>query len=237
MSIIRAPRPDQGFLIISNEVLRDDRLSYRALGILVNILSRPDNWKADYRALAKGEGREGETAVRTALKELERAGYLIRRRRRDEKGHWQWDQIVYDSPQTAQTDITAGQPMSQESTRGNPGVETYDCKEVPKTKNLEEDELEWPAHGAGDEKKIDTFEDWRSEDLDLFRSLIDGDHIYSDGTEWKPEGRHSIEAFYQAFRKRKNGTPMQWPGRYFERISENEGVENYLMAHGLEAVE
>ena len=59
MTIIRAPRPDSGFLIVANDVVRDSRLSYRARGTLLSILSRPDDWRTDAEQLVReAPGRE-----------------------------------------------------------------------------------------------------------------------------------------------------------------------------------
>lgn len=78
-SIIRAESRDR-YTVVHNETVEDGTLSFRALGLLVYILSKPDHWRTHVSQLAStretGEGRE---AVRTALKELERAGYVERR--------------------------------------------------------------------------------------------------------------------------------------------------------------
>ena len=69
MSIIRSPRVESNFSVISNSVIRDTRLSYRARGVLLDILSRPDNWRISADSLARS-GSEGRHAILTALKEL-----------------------------------------------------------------------------------------------------------------------------------------------------------------------
>ena len=111
MSIIRAPRPESGFVQIRNEVARDSRLSYKARGILIEILSRPDNWETSADALA-ASGPDGRTAVLSGLRELREAGYLETTRQRLEDGTFNTVSIVYDTPQIEAPE--SGYPTSED---------------------------------------------------------------------------------------------------------------------------
>ena len=128
MTIQRTARPQSNFTVLSNEILRDDRLSFRARGILVSILSRPDNWRTNAESLAN-ESIEGRGAILTALKELETIGYLERIKYQNEQGHWVSDSLVYDKP-------TFGKPTSVEPTSDNSTL----LKELY-NKNLEQVEI------------------------------------------------------------------------------------------------
>jgi len=99
LTIIRAERPNSKFAIIRNEVLQDERLSFRARGVLASILSRPDNWRCSAWDLAT-EGREGRRAILTALTELEDYGYLQRVK-------WSTATYVYDMPVDKAVDNSA----------------------------------------------------------------------------------------------------------------------------------
>jgi hypothetical protein len=113
MTIQRTPRPQSNFTILSNEILRDNRLSFRARGILASVLSRPDNWRTSADSLAN-ESIEGRGAILTALKELETLGYLERTKYQNELGHWVSDSLIYDQPKFAKP--TSVQPTSENST-------------------------------------------------------------------------------------------------------------------------
>lgn len=100
MSIIRAPRPESGFLMAQNEVLRDLRISYKALGLLLHMLSHQDNWRFASADLARA-GHEGRDAVRSAMRELEQAGYLRTVQGRDDHGRITRHTYVYDTSNKA----------------------------------------------------------------------------------------------------------------------------------------
>ena len=95
--IRRTPRPETNWTVIRNEVIGDDRLSFKATGVLVYILSKPDHWQTSTAHLATVK-KEGLDAIRTAMTELERAGYVKRRRYQDTLGRWKYDIDVFDSP-------------------------------------------------------------------------------------------------------------------------------------------
>lgn len=94
--IIRAPRYDR-FTVLPNDAIRDDRLSWKARGLLVWLLSQPAGWQASSTHLAK-MAPDGRDAVRTGLAELEDAGYLRRKRYQDPLGRWRTDTYVHDHP-------------------------------------------------------------------------------------------------------------------------------------------
>lgn len=86
MAILRN-RTQGGFTIVDNYALRDERLSLKAVGLLVKMLSLPDRWdfsEAGLVAIVK----DGQSSVRSGLKELEEYGYLIRTRVKDELGRF-----------------------------------------------------------------------------------------------------------------------------------------------------
>lgn len=122
MSIIRSPRKDRNFTIISNSVCLDQRLSMRALGALVRLLSRPDNWKTNSDTLARefGCGRE---QMRSVLNELTEAQYMSLNKIQDDKGHWSSTWIVYDEPTSVQvTEPEPELPKPGQPRPGNPYV-------------------------------------------------------------------------------------------------------------------
>lgn len=96
MSIRRNPRP-QRYTIIPNAVLEDQTLNWQAKGLLCFLLSKPDNWTIN-RSHLVDQTEDGETKVRNALKDLETAGYLVRRRISLPDGTFSWESIIFDEP-------------------------------------------------------------------------------------------------------------------------------------------
>ena len=124
MSIYRAPRPESNWTQIRNGIIDDQRITFKATAVLIYILSKPDNWRTSTRHLSTVK-KEGIDAVRTAMTELESAGYVQRRRYQDETGKWQYDTLVYDIPQPVNKSVRNASP--QVAPRGdNPYGENAD---------------------------------------------------------------------------------------------------------------
>ncbi len=75
----------KNFTVMANYHLKDKRLSLKAKGLLSVMLSLPDNWNYNMKGLAK-LSRDGLDSVRSTVNELERYGYVSRRRIRTETG-------------------------------------------------------------------------------------------------------------------------------------------------------
>lgn len=98
--IRRAQRPEAGYLLVANELARDQRLSFRARGLLEAILSRPDDWETTSERLASESPSEGRDAIRTALLELRAAGYARVVKVRGDDGRLRTETLIYDEPLT-----------------------------------------------------------------------------------------------------------------------------------------
>lgn len=85
------------YVQITNETVRDTRISYRALGILTELLSHEEGWVVRTKDLGRRR-KEGTDAVGVALRELAAAGYYRVERRRDPSGKFSMGTAVADYP-------------------------------------------------------------------------------------------------------------------------------------------
>lgn len=140
MTIVRAPRPEQDYTTIRNNILRDESLSYRARGVLSCILSYPDNWETNAEKLSE-KSPEGRDAIRTALRELVSKGYIVRKVVRDkETGQVSTKSYVHEKPVRQNTEDglsghgspTTGNPTPGNPAAGKPGLLRITNKEILK---------------------------------------------------------------------------------------------------------
>lgn len=75
MSVIRVNKT-KNYTVMSNEHLKDKRLSLKAKGLLSVMLSLPDTWDYSISGLV-AICKESETAVKSTLNELKSCGYLV----------------------------------------------------------------------------------------------------------------------------------------------------------------
>ena len=124
MAVFRVER-NTGYTVMSNHHLRNKELTLKAKGLLSQMLSLPEDW--DYTLAGLSHiNREKIDAIREAVRELERAGYIVRSRERDAKGRLRGaDYVIYEQPQLPPTpDLpTLENPMLEKPTLEKPTQE------------------------------------------------------------------------------------------------------------------
>jgi len=82
-TIIRvAKNRDHPYVMLDRRLAEDPSLSWKAKGLMAYMLSRPDDWQIRVTDLVR-RSPDGESAVRSGLRELEQHGYIVRKRRHD----------------------------------------------------------------------------------------------------------------------------------------------------------
>ena len=97
MAVFRVEK-SRDYTVMSNHHLRNTDLSLKSKGLLSQMLSLPEEWDYTLKGLSQ-INREGIDAIREAIRELERAGYVTRTRVRNEKGQLGTaDYVIHEFP-------------------------------------------------------------------------------------------------------------------------------------------
>ena len=121
MAVFRIEKT-RDYTVMSNHHLRNAGLSLKSKGLLSMMLSLPEDWNYTTRGLAK-ICKEGTDSIGSALKELERAGYIVRNRLRDSKGKIvDVEYVIYETSHSPNT----GQPCEDEPDAACPDTENQD---------------------------------------------------------------------------------------------------------------
>ena len=117
MSVFRVERTNN-YTVMSNYHLRDKNLSLKAKGLLSQMLSLPEDWDYTLAGLARINA-EGKDAIRAAVVELEKAGYVQRRQTTDKTGKFAANEYVIREYPVSHEPPPEG-PSSAEPLSGNP---------------------------------------------------------------------------------------------------------------------
>lgn len=123
MAVFRVEK-NKGYTVMSNHHLRNKELTLKAKGLLSQMLSLPENW--DYTLAGLSHiNKESIDAIRTAVLELEKAGYIERSQCRDEKGKMTAiTYTIYEQPiSPVLENPTSDKPILEKSKADNPTSE------------------------------------------------------------------------------------------------------------------
>ena len=112
MAVFRVERTGD-YTVMSNFHLKDKRLSLKAKGLLSQMLSLPDDWDYTLSGLSY-INRESKDAIRSAVNELETAGYIRRRQTTDASGKFAANEYtIFERP-------IEGEPILDKPSSENP---------------------------------------------------------------------------------------------------------------------
>lgn len=217
MAILRCPLPADNFTIISNVWLRDMRLSWKAKGLLAYIASHHAGHRLS-TAQIHAAATDGPDAVRTAIVELETAGYLHRIELRDEKGHRTGTDYELREPPARESpdgktptgddqaghDVSAGGSQSGKSQQGESGTKkTTPREKTSKTPEASPRGTRLPEGWTPDQELLD----WCAADL-------------VPGGRWGEASREFVRREHEKFsdywhaKTGQNATKRDWRGTW-----------------------
>lgn len=157
------------FTVVSNDILMNNFMSMKATCLLMKMLGKPDNWDYTINGM-RTFCSEGRDAIRSALKELEKFGYLERRKVRDSRGRYSdIEYIIYEepisrSPRSAYPE--SENPSLDDPPSGNPPVINKEINKKRNNQELTQASIDSVPSGASREGSEG------SEDEEIWREII-----------------------------------------------------------------
>lgn len=129
-TIVRVVKRENPFVQIDKTPINDERLSWKAKGLLVYLISKPDDWTIMIDDLIK-HAKDGRDSVKAGLRELEAAGYLSRKQARYDDGTFgPMEFVVYETPQIVDTTVFEPQTENPSTDNSTANGKSVDGKSV-----------------------------------------------------------------------------------------------------------
>lgn len=176
MAILRKAKKDH-FTVIDNTVFYDYDLSFKAKGLLCQMLSLPDGWQFSIEGLTK-LSNDGKSAVTSALNELQEKGYFYRKQLKNEGKFTGVEYIVSETP-LSEKPMTEN-PMTENPISENPpqlNTNTLSTKPLKTKEIYTEFEKLWELYPKkqGKDKAYKSYEKARKSGTtydDVYRGIL-----------------------------------------------------------------
>jgi len=141
MAIIRTPKT-KDYFAVSNNLAQDSRLSFEARGVLLYLLSKPNDWEIQFSDV-ENEGNLGREKRQKIFAELEKAGYFKRVEKRV-KGRFDYDYLLLETPINIEAQPRTVKPLTVKTATAQPLTVkpplTKDLKKQNTEKQIKEEE-------------------------------------------------------------------------------------------------
>lgn len=112
----------QGFTIVPNQLAFDENISLKSTMLLIIMLALPPTWDLTIKGLAKLK-KDGIDSIRTGINELEKAGYISKKRIRNEKGQVQGTEYTVYETLDLNPKLNNNSPDNEENTNFPPKLD------------------------------------------------------------------------------------------------------------------
>jgi hypothetical protein len=199
--IIKIKKRELPYSQIDNRVINDSRLSWKARGILIYLLSKPDDWEVSFENLINNSP-DGRQSLQTGFRELKKMGYAEMKVSRDfssgkiQGKHW----VIFEEPNRKRENHLTVNPSDGKSACTNKDETNKEIVKGEDLPGMEETDLpHWftPAH----HQAWDDYQKMRKESRKkitptarrrLIKKMID------HGPEWTLAAlNHSADSDYQ----------------------------------------
>ena len=154
------------FTIVRNGLLRDKTMTLKSKALLITMLSKPDDWDYTLNGL-QSILFEGRDAISSGLNELERHGYLVRRKTRDRFGRFtDVEYTIYEYP-------VASEPILAYPETENPETDEPFSENPPElNKDINKKRNNQETRQAGIDSIPSAAAPKRNEDEGIWREII-----------------------------------------------------------------
>lgn len=177
MPVFRVDK-NKNYTVMSNHHLQNNSLTLKAKGLLSLMLSLPDTWDYTLFGLTKIND-DGIDGIRAAVNELERHGYLNRRRVRNDKGQLtETEYTILEHPASEKPTLEKPmlenpileKPTQEKPTLGNP-MQLNTNPVIPKEKNTHAENINPSIYPAAPDES-DQLPRKEIDRMDVYRELI-----------------------------------------------------------------
>lgn len=127
---IKRVKVDNGYTIMNNEALKNDRLSAKSKGLMAYMLTLPNDWTF-YETELQKHFTDGRDSIRKGLRELQDAGYLVKEQTRKNDGKFSSaDWLLYETAQVADIPLTENRSTEKPSSGNPPLLSTNSTKDL-----------------------------------------------------------------------------------------------------------
>jgi len=231
MGTLKRAKLTTNFTTVGNDFIRDETISWKAKGIIIYIMSLPENWKINTLDL-QNRSAGGRKVLMSGINELIEHGYIQRSVTRENGIITDWEYTVWDSPvftnDENNDEIESEQPLSQKGLVENRSLLIKTNKEI-NTNIFIKEEKEFPT---------DLFPESSPTKKTLFRNCILNDQEIFNKKFNQPEMEnvdlsfyyHSVKDWSDSANKKRTSAGWLATARSFMRNDMRSGKLKVLQA-------